>query len=353
MPFLISHGTPGETFTKQDYDVMIRACERLYPDLYRRVNPRNYPDMGNYYSTKILAASLVEMTYTITKFGIHHAPNSSRLIVPCIDYLIKRQMPIMFLTPDFVEAIKMTDFPTDLDWMQMQMPYEHGILALPRGTITHPTDKDCAFIVYSRYKKTGDYYPPLKEMGPPIGMVSNNFSVCGMCPEPGLWYDSCITEEMKKTVKIKNVFEGCDHVKSFPVKTKHDSDLATPDDEAMNAAINAITFGTILALTSRPDLLTPAAFIKAIKHKKTGNRVEFWSPNIIGKNYKHPQPVDNIDRIPGTHASPRMHWRRGHFRQHRYGYRNNLVKTLWIEPRLINAVPEIEKSRNSVPGANK
>lgn len=39
----------------------------------------------------------------------------------------------------------------------------------------------------------------------------------------------------------------------------------------------------------------------------------------------------------GTHASPVMHWRRGHYRRQRYGPGNSQFKTIVIEPVLANA----------------
>lgn len=39
----------------------------------------------------------------------------------------------------------------------------------------------------------------------------------------------------------------------------------------------------------------------------------------------------------GTHASPRLHWRRGHFRNQAYGVKHSERKVIWIEPTLIGA----------------
>ena len=72
---------------------------------------------------------------------------------------------------------------------------------------------------------------------------------------------------------------------------------------------------------------------------------EFWSPNVIGAKYKFKREVPTIvdgkfvtgQRATGTHASPRLHWRRGHYRNQAFGHQRKERKTIWIEPCLIGA----------------
>lgn len=118
----------------------------------------------------------------------------------------------------------------------------------------------------------------------------------------------------------------------------HDSEFKTPDyDNSMTPADNRLmarachmVFGTLLLMLSRPDLLTRGELRKRVqKHHEQVAR-EFWTPNIIGKNYKLRR-----ESIPqgGTHASPRGHWVRGFYRQQPVGPRlEHQHKEIWIEP---------------------
>jgi hypothetical protein len=56
-----------------------------------------------------------------------------------------------------------------------------------------------------------------------------------------------------------------------------------------------------------------------LRAKKNRRLQEVWSPNLIGRKYK----VLHLgaDGEVGTHASPRMHRRRGHFRKQGFGHR--------------------------------
>lgn len=49
----------------------------------------------------------------------------------------------------------------------------------------------------------------------------------------------------------------------------------------------------------------------------------------------------------GTHASPRLHLRRGHSREQRYGVGNGLMKLIFIEPTWINADAEFMVKRTA------
>jgi hypothetical protein len=219
----------------------------------------------------------------------------------------------------------------------MPLPYEHGIFALPRGTLTHPVDGECAFIIYGRYWKNDEHWPPTTgTINSPISMMQDSFYVCGMFPSAGLWYDTCLTANSKPIIQIKNVFEGGGPDQHFPVQTQFDTDLETEADKVTAAALAGLAFGTLLAMTARPDLLTPATHMNTVKNKKNGKRTEFWSPNVIGKSYVNRKtPAQG-----GTHLSPRMHWRRGHFRQQHFGTGNSQIKTIWLEPQLVSATIE-------------
>ena len=65
------------------------------------------------------------------------------------------------------------------------------------------------------------------------------------------------------------------------------------------------------------------------------NTKQIIVPRVIGEGYK-PKIIRNYEPT-GTHASPRTHWRSGHWRQQPTGKRDNPEhKTIWIEPILVN-----------------
>jgi len=60
-----------------------------------------------------------------------------------------------------------------------------------------------------------------------------------------------------------------------------------------------------------------------------------WSPKWVGQRHRR-----DADTVKGTHASPRTHWRRGHWRNHAVGEGRLSRRRLWIKPMLINTQGE-------------
>lgn len=63
-------------------------------------------------------------------------------------------------------------------------------------------------------------------------------------------------------------------------------------------------------------------------------------PLFIGKDY---QPAYNTEKGTGSHASPAVHWRRGHW--HRYAVGKGRKERAWrfVQPQLINVKPDKEE----------
>jgi hypothetical protein len=89
------------------------------------------------------------------------------------------------------------------------------------------------------------------------------------------------------------------------------------------------------------------------KAKTKGERVvpELWSPNWIGKDYVrrvHTGPGVSGGAVGGgTHASPRTHWRRGHFSRRHVGVGRLEIRIVWIEPVLVNAADRTDNKETS------
>ena len=73
----------------------------------------------------------------------------------------------------------------------------------------------------------------------------------------------------------------------------------------------------VLAMQSRPELVSKERYLRAGSRSQAtsaGYSPGVWQPNVVGARYKIISETGT-----GTHASPRSHWRRGHFRRQRVG----------------------------------
>ena len=152
---------------------------------------------------------------------------------------------------------------------------------------------------------------------------------------------------------------------------------AAPDLVAQNKdsteKLSALMLKLLCVLNWRDNLVEPARCIRAAKHIGA-ERTELWSPNIIGRHY-HPRRESATPA--GTHASPRLHWRRGHSTFQVIGKKEDLVpvgllarnekgeidwpridnttrarfwashKRVWVDPILVGAQPELESKRKT------
>jgi len=111
---------------------------------------------------------------------------------------------------------------------------------------------------------------------------------------------------------------------------KDEAGIAT--DQEVTNRLSALMLKLLVILNTRPQLVEAGESVRPqkIKHGRVKHS-ELWSPNLIGRCYR------TIREGPGggTHASPRVHWRRGHVRSQPHGPRRALRKPVWIEPVLI------------------
>lgn len=333
-----------QDFTK----IVVAAAEEQVPWLMRQYYPRQYEHIGNYHSPKALAALLSLMTVGALNDGPERTPTAFRLILPGLKSMLAKSMPLLFLAPKLLEAIERSDFADDINWTELKLPYECGCFLLPRGGMQHPTDGDVAYIFWNRVVP-GNYPGPIPGIAS-MEITSTAMAVVAYCSGRGVWYDFNLTASHSPVLKLKNVFytQPGEEEPFLPLNTPVDAPL-DPGDAEFLQKLGVVVFGTMLALNAKPQLYEPGKRLKVLK-AKDGNK-EFWSPNVLGRMY-----VFKREALGGTHASPRMHWRRGHFKQQVYGrridelgYKIDAVKrehkTIWIEPCLVG-VKEEENAKN-------
>ena len=116
-------------------------------------------------------------------------------------------------------------------------------------------------------------------------------------------------------------------------KVLPDSDSShTPeqDKESVNR-MTTLAVNLMLAMTNVPNIMTRERILRPTKKVgKTIVRRALWKPNFIGENFRIKYEGEQV--LEGHHRSPHAHWRKGHWRNQRYGEKLSLVKRIWIEP---------------------
>lgn len=347
-----SHTVPAASLAKEPPVVTMQEAAliheqtvaRIWPDLIPLYYPRRYVGGGNYMSVKHIGFALASGLVPFKVIGVNAVSTSFAHIWFGLRYITDRKVPLLFIAPDLLKAIRHTKFLDDIDWMEMHMPYEAGILVPPRGFIPHPQGGHAEFIIYFRAKAGFQYPPPIDGLegfaGIPFAPKINTLNfVClySGCHEKGvgqMWMHSHLVDTVSHKTRMHNMhmLKPGDPVVDSGISHPWSMELTEHDHQFMEDAV-AITFGVFLAIGARPDLLAKERVSHTVRERHGKPSREFWHPNIVGAQYTLPK----VPPQGGTHASPRMHWRRGHFRMQPYGPHRLERKQIWLEPMLVAA----------------
>lgn len=208
--------------------------------------------------------------------------------LPIFDLHKEHDFPFFFVSRSMVDALYETELKHEVDWQDMRLPFPAFTIVFPIGSFF---GLECLSV--------GRHFDPI-DTGKTVlefkAYHSDGFADwhCMQWPfNPSAWID----------------------------KNYHWSEFE-------NLAPKFV-FNLLYAMAARPEYIETGKRIGT--HRK--NKSEIWTPNIIGRKYA----VKRSGESSGDHASPRMHWRRGHFRHQPYGPNLTETKVIWIEPMLVNA----------------
>lgn len=301
------------------------------PDLWRKCYPKVYNSIPHdYASPKELAATLVGCALKIEQGFL--GENEKAEIV-WASKLTNLRVPLYLLTHDMAEALKLTTPPQMISLEEIKLPFEAAVFMLPKSVLVNEdaNEGDALFISYVR-THVGEQIRSLASGNPEFWWPQQNGSMtifAGTRGEHLLHWTIPNIERIdlgNLDEWIKRFLEvGFQHRSQFPQWVNED---LTPEDNRFMARVVHLLFTTLILMTARPDLVTAAALESRI-HKKRETPREFWSPHVIGKNYKIRRAAKPYQG--GTHASPRLHPVRGYFKP-KLGARLGLVEPPWIEP---------------------
>lgn len=323
---------PNETATtpQRAHQLANRIFEEADPALWRVCYPRRYhePTCGRYHSPKSLAYELVAITLKMRQPTIGRAEQYEFIAA---SQLARFNVPMFWLGADMAEAIFNTQPPGEIDFVNMHLPFEACAFMMPRGSLRHPTDGEIQFIFYARLRACeftkSKLHPPLS-----YGTENNCFIVLAASDAGILWHwnlpDSAYANLTLPEIEANlREFSTIQSSTTFAVRS---NPRMTDADAQLGIAVMHYLIGSVILMEERPDLITRGSLLKRVPAKSHNEVKEFWSPNVLGATYR----IRREAPPEGTHASPRLHWVRGFYRQQRHGPHFTLLKRLWIEPYL-------------------
>lgn len=312
---------------------LVRVLETEYLWLWHLCYPRVYKDLPGYGSIKNIA---VDLASSLSLSLDRRVPTRTRRTywpsAVSAARLITQKVPLFFIAADLLTAIRQTTPPKNVEWAEMHLPFENAVFVLPRGGVRHQMYGDVHYVWYSRRKKGEVIQFPGVEWT--YTVAEDAFQI-----KAGLTGGQRQAEfQLLLTKEREPVLNFLDLAELTTVPQQPGEPLGTKERPFVPAMLTLV-FGILLVMLERPQLVEAGE--RTGKNKKKGG-AEFWSPNIIGRRY---QICGNAVGA-GWGASPRMHWRRGHWRAQPYGPGHALRHDRWIEPTLV-AADENERSKKA------
>lgn len=260
--------------------------------------------------------------------------------------LMQFKFPTYFVSRDFAEAAAKSTPPPDLPLSEIKWPMQAMLFAFPTGFIKSHVGVDIPFLAMARLP-VGSYptdviqdLPELDRPWSALPVVYNTkdryvimFQL--MTSTLPIEYTGCYNlQETVEALSTRVLEAGIDDRTYEIPGLRNDEEVPKTGSELekkINAWMNGFSASLIMAMTARPDLVEFGQCVRPSRFKHGRVKPELWSPNIIGRTYK----ILRTHPAEGVHASPRMHWRRGHFRHQRYGHSLSQVRVIWIEPVLV------------------
>lgn len=308
---------------------LIATLGREHPALWRTCYPRAYADTGAWHSPKYPAAFFGLSAMRSANNPISTWPGSLQNAYVVAAQCARHTMPTYFVGRSLIEAISRSAPPADLDWQTMAMPFPGLTFILPKGAFRHPIDGECGFVSIARAGHMEEIHFPALGC-PRLTVNGGNLIAVAVTHEPENFnmFDASLAKDSPTIGGISAAHGVYDHfgADGMPVQK-----ALEPEEKDFTTAMFGLAIRLVLVMMARPEIVSPGSS-NGKASKASG--VEFWTPNIIGKNYRI-TVESSKSGSDGGHGSPRLHWRRGHFRQQAFGTGMSQHRTLWIEPTLV------------------
>lgn len=235
-------------------------------------------------------------------------------------YLDYHDWQYYWLGREIGRALLDTDVPREVVVRDVPLPFNAFTILLPKGLFTTPKDGDMAWLSVASIDKDDDNRITTYD-----GNTRRSLMVWGMSfPEDGrdgVDWDATTPQHMTVGQFLKDT--------TYQYRNPDGEDH--PDSRNVPAKMLSLALNVCFYLAQDPKVVESQRVNG--KGHEAGKPKKFLTPRWVGRRYRYPEPTQD-----GTHASPRAHWRRGHWRGVRFGEGRKELKRVWIEPTLVNAV---------------
>lgn len=304
--------------------------EKNFPALWRSVYPVAYGDTEKWFSPKVAATMHANSVVSY----VSGAGGESAKMHYAVASAIPSPPPVYFVTTELLQAAARTSLPSGVEWSSLNFPFPAMTFVFPRsGVLRHPTDGAVAcatFATLPKGSKLSHSFTPNVTLETSYGYTT----VMGVTEAMAVYHASCRWDTQPTT-------DSCS-AEAIPEHREERLDAygaltVLPLGEGEHewiADFMRVVVSLALLVSARPDLaqLLPG---KTRTPSKGSTAIPIVRPCVLGLNYAVQGGGISSGAPTGTHASPRLHWRRGHYRSQPFGQNRSQTKIIWIEPILV------------------
>jgi hypothetical protein len=325
--------------------------QRRAPKTFAACYPRHINVPGGYANPKFFARVLGHELAVATVDEMRMLPHLTG-ILHCFKHL-EMGVPTYFVRSEFAQAVAQTNPPSDFRLSEIHWPLDAMLFVLPTSFAVQYFGYMVPFISICR-APAGMYpdivkLPELNALPYPLKQL-NNFSerflvVAPLYRKQADAIDYTCAFNMTQTIgELASLpYEDASYFEEQVMKidiSKMPDEPTGEADRIFHDKMILFAFKLMLAITARPGVIKhgqitrPARVIKC-RHPKVRDAI--WSHNTVGWDYRAVRPASVSGN--GSHVSPRMHWRGGHFHTILLGPRDQERQRRldWFEPCLVNA----------------
>lgn len=301
-------------------------------DLFKLLTPRSYRKYSDWYHPNLFSAIAANAIAAMqTTAGEELMSENSGVIGISADIAARCKVPTWFVGADLLKAFGKTKVPhlrlADLKW-----PMPFMLFVFNRSASFEAFGRHVPFIGICKCK-AGHMYenavPPFIHSQWIIQKTDTSAEEIVL-----IWVTDGGFDWGIKMPILPNEYTSS----QCPTEALEDFTYLADDDDAFCEKKKSIAFQCLLA-AAEPSMSQSLSVLIAGQTMGCGSTKKKLSPALfeprwIGRNYR--LPVVSGSGI-GTHASPCIHWRRGHWRNQPHGQASSERKMIWIEPHIVGA----------------
>lgn len=303
----------------------IDGIDELRNDLGRMMPRRIMPPAGHFNPRFWWEAAICHLHPSVVS-DVAISPTGKRCFERASEGLSRLGAPTYFPTVDLLDALDNTDLD-NIDLEQVEMPARSMLFCLPMSKLYGSFDIEldggdgstmtvapvCVAVNLIGRENDGAVLTMDDRIIEMVMLDTKQSIGWFRIPMRGPWSDT-----------MEN-FISKGHYNSHDEMVKKYADEEARKDTEQSQWCYRMMMKLIIAMNTVGDISRPEPTLARSANPKKG-RAELWQGHPMGLVRSVSTPAG------GSHASPRLHYRRGHMRGQRHGQGNMMMKFIWIRP---------------------